>query len=91
MKYLNTKTSTGQVMPLLMGCTRPTSIETEVIEHKIIYDPISQKVVMDLRLLGTKCLKVSTTKKPVIINNKKTRGTTNVQDKKNEIDDSKNV
>ena len=92
MKYSNIKTSAGQVMPLLMGCTRPTSIETEEIEHKIIYDPITQKVVMDLRVLGTRSLKVSTTHKPNIINNKRVPGSFhNVADKKNEIDDSKIV
>lgn len=92
MKYSNIKTSSGQVMPLLMGCTRPTSIETEEIEHKIIYNPITQKVVMDLRVLGTKSLKVSGTHKPKIINNKRVPGCfITVTDKKNEIDDSKNV
>lgn len=86
MNYNSARTAVGQVMPLLMGCTMPQTIEAEPMEEKIIYDPMTQKVVMDLRLLGTRCLKVSGTKK------KSSSGTTvNVQDKKNEIDDQKNV
>ena len=83
--YNYAKTNAGQVKPLLMGCTTPTPIEAEEIEHKIIYDPITQKVVMDLRSIGTKCLKVSMTRK------KTSSGTTTCDDKKNEIDDSKTV
>ena len=37
--YNTTKTNAGQVMPLLMGCTIPTPIEAEEVEHKVIYDP----------------------------------------------------
>lgn len=83
MIYNQTKTASGHVMPLLMGCTIPTPIETEEVKHKIIYDPMTQKVVMDLRVVGTKCLKTGSTR-PGRNANEKT-------DKKNEIDDSKNV
>ena len=83
MMYDNTKTQAGQFMPLLMGCTAPSPIEAEEMEHKIIYDPMTQKVVMDLRVVGTKSLKTHITHNP------KTKG--NTGDKKNEIDDSKNV
>ena len=83
MLYNQTKTAAGQVMPLLMGCTMPTPIEVETDEHKIVYDPLAQKVVMDMRMVGTKCLKTHITHNP------KTHG--NTGDQKNEIDDSKNV
>lgn len=83
MTYNDTKTKAGQVMPLLMGCTAPTPIETDAVEHKVIYDPMTQQVVMDLRVVGTKCLKTGSTR-PGRNANEKT-------DKKNEIDDSKHV
>ncbi len=83
MQYNNTKTAAGQVMPLLMGCTMPSPIETEEVEHKIIYDPVSQKVVMDMRAVGTKCLKTSHTATG--------RGSNVKIDKANEIDDTKYV
>lgn len=83
MKFNCQKTAAGEVMPLLMGCTMPTPIEAEEVEHKVIYDPMTQRVVMDLRVVGTKCLKTHITHNP------KTHG--NTGDQKNEIDDSKNV
>lgn len=83
MQYNNTKTNAGQIMPLLMGCTIPTPIEAEEVEHKVIYDPISQTVVMDMRVVGTKSLKTHITHNP------KTHG--NTGDQKNEIDDQKQV
>lgn len=84
MHYNQTKTAAGQVMPLLMGCTIPTPIETEVEEHKVIYDPMTQKVVMDMRVVGTKSLKQTVTSTGKM-------GTIKHTDKKNEIDDSKSV
>lgn len=81
--YNSTRTSSGHVLPLIMGFTTPTPIEVEDVENKIFYDPITQKVVMDLRVVGTKCLKTRGTKNP------KTHG--NSPDMKNEIDDNKNV
>ena len=83
MTYNQTKTAAGQVMPLLMGCTVPEPIETDLVEHKIIYDPMTQKAVVDLRVLGTKCLRTSHTATG--------RGTNVKTDKKNEIDDTKHV
>lgn len=83
MTYNQTKTAAGQVMPLLMGCTVPEPIETDFVEHKIIYDPMTQKAVVDLRTLGTKCLRTSHTATG--------RGTNVKVDKKNEIDDTKHV
>lgn len=83
MNYNSQKTSAGQVMPLLMGCTAPTPIEVETVEHKVIYDPNTQQVVMDLRAVGTKSLKTEHTDTG--------RGTNKKIDKKNEIDDTKYV
>ena len=66
-------------MPLLMGCTTPSPAETAE-NVTIIYDPILQKPVMDLRMVGTYSLKCRTTSvKPVRT------------DRKNEIDDTKYV
>lgn len=81
--FNNARTKAGHVMPLLMGYTIPTPIEADEVEHQIIYDPMTQKVVMDLRSIGTKCLKTSHTSTG--------RGTNLKIDKKNEIDDSKQV
>ena len=82
MKYNTKRTAAGQVMPLLMGCTMPEAIEVEPMEEKIIYDPITQKVKMDLRIVGTRSLKTSSTRQA--------RGGFKT-DRKNEIDDSKVV
>ena len=87
MKNLQMKDSTTPVMPLLMACTKPSPIETCDCEQPLIYDPISQTVPLDMRIVGTKSLKRTMTKyKPA--------GATNMsvkQDQKNEIDDQKYV
>lgn len=83
MQYNKTKTNAGQVMPLLMGCTIPTPIEVEEVEHKVIYDPMTQQVVMDMRVVGTKCLKTGSTRAGRNANEK--------TDQKNAIDDTKAV
>lgn len=74
-------------MPLLMGCTKPSSIVTEEVERSIIYEPISQKVIMDFRMIGTRCLKTGSTR----VSTGGGRGYLNKIDRKNEIDDSKYV
>ena len=81
MNYADKRTAAGQVMPLLMGCTMPQAIEAEPMEEKIIYDPMTQKVVMDLRKIGTKSLKTRSTHV----------GKACKTDNKNEIDDYKIV
>lgn len=74
------------MMPLLMGCTKPRPIEVLQQEEPIIYDPIMQIIPIDLRIVGTYSLKSSTTKY------RNTSGGTGIKtDRKNEIDDSKNV
>ena len=86
MLYNQTRTSCGTVMPLLMGCTKPRPIEVLQQEEPIIYDPIMQIIPIDLRIVGTYSLKSSTTKY------RNTSGGTGIKtDRKNEIDDSKNV
>lgn len=87
MIYSQTRTQVGTAMPLLMGCTRPSPIETMSDEGKIIYDPMTQMSEVNMRIVGTYSLKTHTTKKPGSC-----RGIlVNVADKKNEIDDSKSV
>lgn len=83
MNYNQKRTAAGQVMPLLMGCTVPEVIKNErASENKIIYDPTTQKVVMDMRLVGTRSLKRTSTS---------LGGGRAKLDQKNEIDDSKYV
>ena len=53
MIYSQTRTQVGTVMPLLMGCTRPSPIETMSDEGKIIYDPMTQMSEMNMRTVGT--------------------------------------
>ena len=86
MLYNQTKTQSGAFMPLLMGCTAPSPVETEE-QITIIYDPVSQKPLMDMRTVGTRSLKVSVTRyKPA-----GHTGFSCKSDRKNEIDDSKSV
>ena len=86
MAYNQSKTAAGQVMPLLMGCTMPTPIETETAEHKVIYDPMTQRVVMDFRIVGTKSLRTVSTGYITSAGHKSTKS-----DRQNEIDDTKSV
>ena len=88
MIYSQTRTQAGTVMPLLMGCTRPSPIETMSDEGKIIYDPMTQMSEMNMRTVGTYSLKVRSTHLPG-----SSRGSAgiNKNDKKNEIDDQKSV
>ena len=76
----------GQPMPLLMGYTKPSKIQTVENETPVMYDPVKQIVAFDMRVVGTKSLKTSMTL---------VRGTASCgvrkTDKKNEIDDQKNV
>lgn len=82
MIYSQTRTQAGTVMPLLMGCTRPSPIETMDDEGKIIYDPMTQMSEMNMRIVGTYSLRS---------HNTNLSPTTFRSDKKNEIDDQKNV
>lgn len=70
------------IMPLLMGCTKPQPIETLEHDERVIYDPIAQVVQIDMRIIGTYSLKIRATSLG------RSQWST---DKKNEIDDQKNV
>lgn len=85
MLYNQTRTSCGTVMPLLMGCTKPQPIEALQQEEPIVYDPVKQTVIYDMRTVGTRSLKTSNTRIKV------GSGYSVKADRKNEIDDSKNV
>ena len=75
----------SNVMPLLMYYTPSTRIE-EMDEVKISYNDLLQITEIEARTVGTYSLKVRATQK------KCKNGThTAVTDRKNEIDDSKNV
>lgn len=82
MLYNQTKTSCGTVMPLLMGCTKPQLLQEMEVEQPV-YDPMKQLLIYDMRIIGTYSLKATHwVKKPE--NSQRS-------DKKNEIDDQKNV
>lgn len=86
-KNLQTNRMTAPVMPLLMACTEPSPIAACDDEQPAVYDPLSQTVPIDLRIVGTKSLKRTMTKyKPAgscVMSAK--------PDQKNEIDDQKYV
>lgn len=71
-------------MPLLMGFTPKTQIQEGGVNERFIYDSMMQITEYDMRTVGTKSLKSVSTK------SKLNKGCT-VPDKKNEIDDSKQV
>jgi hypothetical protein len=71
----------GNVMPLLMNYTPSTKIQEETNPYQYTYNDGKQIVAYDMRVLGTKSLKTSNTKK----------GNATIADRKNVIDDQKNV
>lgn len=79
-------TQSGHQMPLLMGFTTPVPLEIEDGPSFIIYDPLTQKSQVDMRIVGTYSLKTNTTRKRISTGLYSTS-----LDKKNEIDDQKNV
>lgn len=76
----------SSIMPLLMACTNPSRIQEAEEETPVMYDPMTQRIELDMRTLGTKCLKNTPTN---YINSSKGRSTRS--DRKNAIDDTKNV
>ena len=81
-------TGTGNnssIMPLLMACTNPSRIQEAEEETPRMYDPMTQKIELDMRTLGTKCLKNHPTDK------KGKKSGAGVTDYKNAIDDQKYV
>lgn len=79
--------SSGNIMPLLMSFTSGTKIQEETNPFEYTYNDGKQIVEYDMRTVGTKSLKISTTRIPAMRGN----SPRNEQDKKNEIDDSKSV
>ena len=77
--YNQVSQSTGACMPLIMGYTQPEKIQEAENDEPVVYDQKKQTVVIILKLVGTKCLRMSTTKV----------GKGSKVDKKNEIDDMK--
>ncbi len=86
MQHYNTTRINGTPMPLLMGFTPATKIQEAETEAPALYDPFTQTVAIDARTVGTRSLKTSQT----LVRGTKTCGNS-VADKKNEIDDQKNV
>ena len=81
----STNQETGTCMPLLMDYTRPEKIQEVENDEPVVYDQRLQIAVIHpfvMRIVGTKSLKQ--TKIP-------TNPGHNRFDKKNEIDDQKNV
>ena len=76
----------GNVMPFIMGCTKPAQIEVMGDDDRIIYDPYTQSTIVNMRTIGTRSLRSSLTNKKTALGGHKL-----VTDKKNEIDDSKIV
>lgn len=67
------------VMPLLMGFTPKTPIEIGEVNESFSYNDATQTTMYAMPSVGTKCYRKTWTKK----------GTGQVEDKKNEIDDTK--
>lgn len=76
----------GNVMPFIMGCTKPAQIEVMGDDVRIIYDSYTQSTIVNMRTIGTRSLRSSLTNKKTALGGHKL-----VTDKKNEIDDSKYV
>lgn len=81
---MKTSTNSNYAMPLLMNFTPATRIEEETELLNIVYDEQNQ-IVYDMRMIGTKSLKTSQTKKKENFLGFHAYQT----DRKNEIDDSK--
>lgn len=86
MLYNSTRTSAGAVMPLLMGCTPVSGIEKCEDSVDSYYDPMTQRTY-DARTVGTYSLKTSST----TVKGRGASSNANVTDRKNAIDDQKNV
>lgn len=77
MKQIQTNHGSAPILPLLVGCTKPQPIETLEYDERVMYDPVTQIVPMDMRVVGTYSLR--------------TRCVGGKFVRKNEIDDQKNV
>jgi len=87
MIYNQTRQRNDVIMPFLMGCTRPESINAKRESDSGSYNPDSQLSGFHMaRPVGTRSLKVSRTAIPG-----KPFPSYSKEDKKNEIDDKKYV
>ena len=86
MKQIQMNQGSAPILPLLVGCTKPRPIETLEYDERVMYDPVTQIVPMDMRTVGTYSLRSHNTSYQVNKFQKSTKS-----DRKNEIDDSKNV
>lgn len=77
MKQIQMNQGSAPILPLLVGCTKPQPIETLEHDERVMYDPVTQIVPMDMRTVGTYSLRM--------------RATGTRIDRKNEIDDQKIV
>lgn len=77
MKQIQMNQGSAPILPLLVGCTKPQPIETLEYDERVMYDPVTQIVPMDMRVVGTYSLKNH------CVGGKWVR--------KNEIDDQKSV
>lgn len=80
--YNTQRNETGNCLPLMMGFTIPSPIETGETGDVTMYDPISQSTMMDMRIIGTYSLKSKATFTP----QHQVRS-----DQSNSIDDQKQV
>ena len=76
----------GKPIPFIMGLTNPSTVKTIDCETKAVYDPISQTVILECGVVGTKSLKTTH-----FIAKNSTGGRVSKTDQKNEIDDKKTV
>lgn len=81
MKQIQMNQGGAPILPLLVGCTKPQPIETLEHDGCIMYDPIAQIIPMDMRVVGTYSLRTHSTSYQKGVK----------ADRKNEIDDQKNV
>lgn len=77
MKQIQMNQGSAPILPLLVGCTKPQPIETLEHDERVMYDPVTQIVPMDMRIVGTYSLKTHSVGGKFV--------------RKNEIDDQKNV
>ena len=77
MKQIQMNQGSAPILPLLVGCTKPQPIETLEYDERVMYDPVTQIVPMDMRTVGTYSLRI--------------RATGTRTDRKNESDDQKIV
>lgn len=83
---MRTYNQTSQnIMPLMMNFTTQTPIVNEQ-QIPLIYNDMNQMTDVDMRIVGTRCLRSSSTRKK-----NRTGGYNLVTDRKNAIDDSKSV